>query len=94
MAQCQPPEAGAGLEGDAPEFLLAVVVLVAVLALDTLPAIVLGVIISLGILTYRLSFPKTSELGRDRATGSFESRSSMRTPNRSPAWSCTGSRRH
>ena len=57
-----------------PEFWLAVVVLVAVLALDTLPAIILGVIISLGILTYRLSFPQTSELGRDRATGSFESR--------------------
>ena len=52
-----------------PEFWLAVLVLVAVLVLDTLPAIVLGVIISLGILTYRLSFPQTSELGRDRADG-------------------------
>jgi sulfate permease, SulP family len=56
------------------EFWLAVLVLVAVLVLDTLPAIVLGVIISLGILTYRVSFPQTSELGRDQATGSFVSR--------------------
>ena len=46
-----------------PEFWLAVLVLVAVLALDTLPAIVLGVIISLGILTYRLSFPADLRVG-------------------------------
>jgi MFS superfamily sulfate permease-like transporter len=56
------------------EFWLAVLVLIAVLALDTLPAIILGVVISLGILAYRLSFPQTSELGRSGATGSFESR--------------------
>lgn len=57
-----------------PEFWLALFVLLAVLVLDTLPAIILGVIISLGILVYRLSFPQTSELGRDRETGTFESR--------------------
>jgi MFS superfamily sulfate permease-like transporter len=56
------------------EFWLAVVVLVAVLALDTLPAIALGVIISLALLIYHTSFPNTTELRRDRATGSFESR--------------------
>jgi high affinity sulfate transporter 1 len=56
------------------ELLLAVVVLVAVLALDTLPAIVLGVIISLVLLIYHTSFPNTAELRRDVATGSFESR--------------------
>jgi SulP family sulfate permease len=56
------------------EFWLAVVVLFTVLTLDTLPAIILGVIISLGMLVYRVSFPQTSELGRDRVTGAFESR--------------------
>ena len=57
-----------------PEFALAVIVLVAVLALGTLQSIVLGVIISLMILVYRLSFPQTQELGRDRSTMTFESR--------------------
>ena len=56
------------------EFAVAVVVLVAVLALGTLPGIILGVIISLGILVYRVSFPQISELGRDTATQAFESR--------------------
>jgi high affinity sulfate transporter 1 len=56
------------------EFWLAVVVLVAVLALDTLPAIALGVIISLVLLIYHMSFPNTAELRRDQETGSFESR--------------------
>ena len=56
------------------EFWLAVIVLVAVLALDTLPAIILGVIISLLILIYRTSFPRTTELGRDPVTGAIESR--------------------
>ena len=56
------------------EFALAVAVLVAVLALGTLPGVILGVIISLGILVYRVSFPQTTELRRDRATGRFESR--------------------
>jgi len=56
------------------EFWLAVIVLVAVLTLDTLPAIILGVLISLLILIYRTSFPNTAELRRDPATGAFESR--------------------
>jgi high affinity sulfate transporter 1 len=56
------------------EFWLAVLVLVAVLALDTLPAIVLGVVISLLLLIYHVSFPTTAELRRDPETGAFESR--------------------
>ena len=56
------------------EFWVAVVVLVAVLALGTLPAIILGVIVSLLLLIYHASFPKSSELRRDPATGAFESR--------------------
>jgi high affinity sulfate transporter 1 len=56
-----------------PEFWLAVLVLVAVLALDTLPAIALGVVISLLVLIYRVTFPQTHELRRDPTTGAFES---------------------
>jgi high affinity sulfate transporter 1 len=55
------------------EFWLAILVLVAVLALDTLPAIALGVIISLLAVIYRVSFPRTDELRRDATTGAFES---------------------
>jgi len=56
------------------ETALAVAVLVAVLVLDTLPAIVVGVVISLLILIYRVSFPQAAEMGRDPATGELESR--------------------
>ena len=56
------------------EFLLAVTVLVVVLVLDTMPAIVLGVVISLGLLVYHVSFPRTSELVRNADTGTFERR--------------------
>jgi MFS superfamily sulfate permease-like transporter len=56
-----------------PEFWLAVLVLIAVLALDTLPAIALGVVISLLVLIYRVTFPQTHELRRDPTTGAFES---------------------
>ena len=66
------------------EFWLAIVVLFTVLTLDTLPAIILGVIISLGILVYRVSFPQTSELGRDRVTGTFESRKDHEEAERIP----------
>jgi high affinity sulfate transporter 1 len=55
------------------EFWLAVLVLVAVLALDTLPAIALGVVISLLAVIYRVSFPRTDELRWDATTGAFES---------------------
>jgi high affinity sulfate transporter 1 len=56
------------------ELWIAVLVLVAVLTLDTLPAIIIGVVVSLGLLVYHVSFPSASELGRDRVTGVFESR--------------------
>jgi high affinity sulfate transporter 1 len=55
------------------EFWLAVLVLVVVLALDTLPAIALGVVISLLVLIYHVTFPKSDELRRDPTTGVFES---------------------
>jgi sulfate permease, SulP family len=58
---------------DRAEFWLAVLVLVAVLALDTLPAVALGVVLSLLALIYRVAFPKTDELRRDPTTGAFES---------------------
>ncbi|MEN8042158.1 MAG: sulfate permease [Actinomycetota bacterium] len=55
------------------EFWIAAGVLAAVLVLDTLPAIVLGVVISIGIVIFRVSFPQSSELGRDPETGRLES---------------------
>jgi high affinity sulfate transporter 1 len=54
------------------EFWLGVLVLVAVLALDTLPAIALGVVISLLAVIYRVTFPATDELRRNPTTGAFE----------------------
>jgi high affinity sulfate transporter 1 len=55
------------------EFWLAIVVLGTVLTLDTLPAIILGVILSLGIVVFRMSFPDATELGRDPETGTYAS---------------------
>ena len=55
------------------EFWLAVLVLVAVLALDTLPAIALGVVISLLAVIYRVTFPATDELRRDPTSGALVS---------------------
>ena len=51
------------------EFTLALIVLVAVLVLGEIPAVILGVIISLLIIVYRVSFPRTTQLGRDPKTG-------------------------
>ena len=68
------------------EFSLAVVVLFAVLILDTLPAIIVGVVVSLGMLIYRTSFPQISELGLDRSTGRFESRTSHEEAERIPGF--------
>ena len=56
-----------------PESWLAGAVLVTVLALDTLPGIVVGVTISLLLVIYRTSFPQATELRRDPATGALES---------------------
>jgi MFS superfamily sulfate permease-like transporter len=69
-----PRKLGRVLRTSRPEFLLAVTVLVVVLVLDTMPAIVLGVIISLLLLVYRVSFPQTSELVLNEDTGAFERR--------------------
>jgi MFS superfamily sulfate permease-like transporter len=67
-----PRKLGRVLRTSRSEFLLAVTVLVVVLVLDTMPAIVLGVIISLLLLVYRVSFPRTSELVLNEDTGTFE----------------------
>lgn len=58
------------------ELALSVAVLLTVLTLDTMPAIILGVVISLGVLVYQVSFPQASELRRNPTTGAFESRRS------------------
>jgi MFS superfamily sulfate permease-like transporter len=55
------------------EFWLAILVLVAVLALDTLPAIALGVVISLLAVIYHVAFPATDELRRDPTSGALVS---------------------
>jgi MFS superfamily sulfate permease-like transporter len=54
------------------DFVLGAITLVAVLLFDTLPAVVIGVVLSLVVLIYRVSFPRSAELGRDPATGEFE----------------------
>jgi len=54
------------------DFVLGAITLVAVLLFDTLPAVVIGVVLSLVVLIYRVSFPRSVELGRDPATGEFE----------------------
>jgi SulP family sulfate permease len=51
------------------EFWIAVVVLAAVLLVGAIQAVALGVVISLLIVIYQVSFPRTAELGRDSSTG-------------------------
>ncbi|MGI9529092.1 MAG: SulP family inorganic anion transporter [Acidimicrobiia bacterium] len=51
------------------EFWLAVTVLVAVLVIGEIQAVILGVVISLLIIVYRVSFPRSTRLGRDPETG-------------------------
>lgn len=53
------------------EFWIAVVVLAAVLLIGEIQAVILGVVISLLIVIYRISFPRTAEMGRDTSTGQF-----------------------
>jgi SulP family sulfate permease len=53
------------------EFWIAIVVLAAVLVVGEIQAVILGVVISLLIVIYRISFPRTAELGRDTSTGQF-----------------------
>lgn len=54
------------------DFMLGVITMGSVLLLDTMPAIVIGVALSLLVMIYHLSFPHTTELGRDPETGQFE----------------------
>jgi sulfate permease, SulP family len=54
------------------DFVLGIVTGIAVLATDLLPAMVLGIILSIIYLIYRVSFPSRAELGRDEKTGDFE----------------------
>jgi hypothetical protein len=72
---------------------LAVVVLVAVLALDTLPAIVPGVILSLVLLIYHTSSrtPPSCAVALRPARSTVASSTMM--PNSAPAWSCFDPRR-
>ena len=57
---------------DRVDFGLGVVTGVMVLATDLLPAMVLGVVLSIIYLVYRVSFPGRAQLGRDVDTGDFE----------------------
>jgi len=55
------------------EFWLAMATLVAVITLDVLPALIIGIVVSLALLIYRASRPRVSVLGTDPATpGTFE----------------------
>jgi high affinity sulfate transporter 1 len=51
------------------EFVIAMIVLAAVLLIGEIQAVILGVVVSLLIIVYRVSFPRTSQLGKNEATG-------------------------
>jgi MFS superfamily sulfate permease-like transporter len=57
---------------DLVDFVLGIATGIAVLATDRLPAMILGIILSVIYLVYRVSFPGRAELGRDEKTGDFE----------------------
>ena len=57
---------------DRVDFALGIATGIAVLATDLLPAMILGIILSVIYLIYRASFPGRAELGRDEKTGDFE----------------------
>ena len=57
---------------DLVDFSLGIVTGITVLATDLLPAMVLGIILSVIYLIYRVSFPGRAQLGRDEKTGDFE----------------------
>jgi sulfate permease, SulP family len=59
---------------DLVDFVLGIVTGIAVLATDLLPAMILGIVLSIIYLIYRVSFPGRAELGRDEKTGDFEAR--------------------
>jgi MFS superfamily sulfate permease-like transporter len=60
-----------GRAGARPDFIAAVAAMVGVLIFDTLPGLVLGVIVSLVLLIYRTSKPHVAEVGRVPGTGQF-----------------------
>lgn len=51
------------------DFWLAVIVLAAVLMIGEIQAVILGVVISLLLIVYRVSFPRATQLGRDPESG-------------------------
>jgi MFS superfamily sulfate permease-like transporter len=57
---------------DRVDFALGIATGIMVLATDLLPAMILGIILSVIYLVYRVSFPGRAELGRDEKTGDFE----------------------
>ena len=57
---------------DIVDFAMGIVTAIMVLATDLLPAMVLGIILSILYLIYRVSFPGRVQLGRDSTTGDFE----------------------
>ena len=57
---------------DLVDFALGIVTGIVVLATDLLPAMILGIVLSIIYLIYRASFPSRAELGRDEKTGDFE----------------------
>jgi sulfate permease, SulP family len=54
------------------DFALGVIVAIVLLAVDLLPAMLTGIILSILYLVYKNSFPGRAELGRVEATGDFE----------------------
>jgi len=54
------------------DFALGIITAVMVLATDLLPAMIVGIILSIIYMIYRVSFPGRAELGRDQKTGDFE----------------------
>ena len=75
-----------------PEFWLAIATLVAVITLDVLPALIIGVVFSIAVLVYRAGRPRVSMLGADPAhPGAFEDLSSATpTPRLRPGWGSFG----
>jgi sulfate permease, SulP family len=57
---------------DLVDFVLGIVTAIMVLATDLLPAMILGIVLSIIYLIYRASFPGRAQLGRDKQTGDFE----------------------
>jgi SulP family sulfate permease len=57
---------------DRVDFAMGLITLLLVLALDLLPAMLAGIVLSILYVVYRISFPGRSVLGRDESTGDYE----------------------